>query len=510
MTTDGQGEVDFTASISTAIDESAYLTATATDNTTGSTSEFSRCLPAGFTVLEGGELITSEPVAVSPSGGPGFTLEADQLTLVSLCSVSTIRMTAGDQITVGCGSAIFEVVVGPIEIQLDDNTEAIVPPNAIVTVEEVEEGQIKLQNDSPEGSEPVQIAVGGEVVSEIGAGETILQATVAVATAEVSLADGDEDEFEIEGTLAFGSTNNGIDVLNEDVTVVLGTFTERIPAGSFVREDDDGAFEFEHDDDADDGEGGNGITDMEIRDDGTFQVDAENVDLSGLDLSVPVPFALRVGDDLGSVAIPFDEDGEFQGAASVGAVLAGAFDVRLGPESLTVAPLQAATFTVSLGARGVFAGKTVSLSCTDLPVGASCTFAPPTLTPDEGGASSVLTVTTDGSGVVLYKTSRQAELPIGLGLVALVLGGLALGRSNGGRRRRTVLSLGYLLLILGFYTACTDEVLTPSRMQPTPPGTHVFKVIATAGAEERALAVTLTVGAPEAASEDGGMRGTIR
>jgi hypothetical protein len=163
VTTDELGEVDFTASISTVIDESAYLTATATDDNTGSTSEFSRCLPAGYTVLDSDDLITSEPVPVGPGGGPGFILRADpaggpQPASVLLCSVSPIRMTAGDRITVGCSSAIIEVVEGEIEIQLDDNTQAIVPTDAVVTVEEVEGGQVQIQNDSPAGTEPVQIA----------------------------------------------------------------------------------------------------------------------------------------------------------------------------------------------------------------------------------------------------------------------------------------------------------------------------------------------------------------
>ena len=40
----------------------------------------------------------------------------------------------------------------------------------------------------------------------------------------------------------------------------------------------------------------------------------------------------------------------------------------------------------------------------------------------------MLTVTTDGSEGVLHGTSGRARLPLGLGLAALVLGGLALGQ----------------------------------------------------------------------------------
>ncbi len=317
--------------------------------------------------------------------------------------------------------------------------------------------------------------------------------------------DASADEFEVSGTLALGSTGDGIDPLNEWVTVTLGSFTETILAGSFERDNRRNEVKLERDPD-----GFTGITEMKITDTGEFTVEARNMDLSELDLTQPVPFALQIGDDIASVAIPFNEDGEFEGAAaSARNLLASMFDLRVGPESLTVAPRQAATYTVDLGARGVFAGKQVSLSCAELPVGARCRFAPATLTPGVGGATSLLTVTTDGSDGEFHGTSGRATLPLGVGLAALVLGGLVLGRSGGQRLHKTFLLVGLAVLFVGLYAACDDDVLAPRGRQPIPQGAHTFQVTATAEDVQRSVAVTLTVREPEVESQGRELRRAI-
>ena len=46
---------------------------------------------------------------------------------------------------------------------------------------------------------------------------------------------------------------------------------------------------------------------IEIKDRGDFKVEGKHLSLSGLvDLDDPVPFALRIGDDILNFAIPFD------------------------------------------------------------------------------------------------------------------------------------------------------------------------------------------------------------
>ena len=111
------------------------------------------------------------------------------------------------------------------------------------------------------------------------------------------------DDFEVEGNFELAPTSNGIDVLNEAVTVTFDGFSETIPAGSFVRNSDDGEFEFI-------GLAG-GITRVQINDDGRFRVSGRDLDLGSIVTADPVFFSLRIGDDLGETntlfgAEPFD------------------------------------------------------------------------------------------------------------------------------------------------------------------------------------------------------------
>ena len=117
--------------------------------------------------------------------------------------------------------------------------------------------------------------------------------------------DGPADEFDVEGHFELGAGSNGIDPLTEDVTVVFGTFAHTIAAGLFVRDDDDEGFEF-------DGTLPDGSRlKVDIDDDGEFEVEGEDLDLSGNDPDGSVFFSLKIGNDIGETTIEFD-DGEFE------------------------------------------------------------------------------------------------------------------------------------------------------------------------------------------------------
>jgi cysteine-rich repeat protein len=108
--------------------------------------------------------------------------------------------------------------------------------------------------------------------------------------------------FEIRGSFLLGVRSNGIDPVAEPVTVTLNGFSQVIPPGSFARTSE--GFRFE-------GAAG-GITRLEIAGDGEFRIEAEGVDLSGIDLSLPVRFALQIGNDIGQATIQFDSEGQFE------------------------------------------------------------------------------------------------------------------------------------------------------------------------------------------------------
>ena len=106
------------------------------------------------------------------------------------------------------------------------------------------------------------------------------------------------DRFEVRGRFVLGATTDGIDPVNEDVTVALGAFAETIPAGAFRRHGDEFRFR---------GDSG-GLEDVRIGDDGEFRIEARGVDLSGLDLSAPVVFSLQIGNDVGETTLKLDDD----------------------------------------------------------------------------------------------------------------------------------------------------------------------------------------------------------
>jgi len=116
--------------------------------------------------------------------------------------------------------------------------------------------------------------------------------------------------LEVRGSFVLGEGNNGLDATNEEVTVVFDEFKVVIPAGTCVR--DDNEFKCK----VDLPEGGRLQVEIEVKDkgrgrgkdedDGGFRVEAREVDLSGIDLSTPAPFALQIGDDRGNTTIDFD------------------------------------------------------------------------------------------------------------------------------------------------------------------------------------------------------------
>lgn len=103
------------------------------------------------------------------------------------------------------------------------------------------------------------------------------------------------DSFTITGRfITDPAVSDGIN-LPEDVSVVFNGFSQTIPATSFFRDDDDEGFQFNGTD--------GGIKHLKIRDDGSFRVMGQKVDLDGTDFADPVPFSLRIGNDLAQTEI---------------------------------------------------------------------------------------------------------------------------------------------------------------------------------------------------------------
>jgi hypothetical protein len=110
------------------------------------------------------------------------------------------------------------------------------------------------------------------------------------------------DQFTVRGTLVKDENSDGTNVLEEDVTVVFGEFSQIIPAGSFVQIRRE-TYRY-------DGSTG-GITRMTMRSNGNYTINAQGLELNDIDFSNPIPLSIQVGNDRGTVNIPFNDNGRF-------------------------------------------------------------------------------------------------------------------------------------------------------------------------------------------------------
>lgn len=252
VTTDEEiGHTSFSAIVHDPIPFDVFLTATATFAISGSTSEFSRCFPTGYSIERScGMKITNRPYTPFP----GFILTADSTSSscfpglpfaeVSLCGVTSVRMTPGDIKWVVCSSASVEVFQGPIEILLEENFEVVVPTGTSVIVEEISEGQITIQKES--GTDPVEIVIDGEIIGEIYTGETFDASPHGLKQYAVSYLEDLKSQLNHEGQQ---KVNQSIAYLNESLYGEPGN-QESLWIDSFHLEPEDGDDVFGKENDA--------------------------------------------------------------------------------------------------------------------------------------------------------------------------------------------------------------------------------------------------------------------
>jgi acid phosphatase len=125
----------------------------------------------------------------------------------------------------------------------------------------------------------------------------------------------------------------------------------------------------------------------------------------------------------------------------------GDFQLTASPQNPTATASAGASYQISLTPENGFNGS-ISLGCSGLPTGTTCSFSPSTVTANQAAATSTLTIT-------LAQTSSVTTVPAGkakpftafsLPIFAIALGSVAAG---GGRKKRCALFLA-LLLIMAF------------------------------------------------------------
>jgi hypothetical protein len=159
------------------------------------------------------------------------------------------------------------------------------------------------------------------------------------------------------------------------------------------------------------------------------------------------------------------------------------FSVSVSPSSLTVASGQSGTVQVSITPQNGF-NAVVSFYCSGLPVNASCSFSPTTVTPAGATATTTLTVSASSAVSALRRNSRPL-FPSAMLAAALCCLGL---RKR--RLMRTMLLLAVGILGLSLLNGCGGSSGSSTTVTPV---TATVTVNATAGALMNIATFSLTV-----------------
>lgn len=174
-------------------------------------------------------------------------------------------------------------------------------------------------------------------------------------------------------------------------------------------------------------------------------------------------------------------------------------DFLIAPSKIaaTISAGQSATFSFTITPINNFASPT-TFSCSGLPAATSCSFSPPTLTPNGAPAITTLTITTTAPQAVAVPLAvRGGGLSkwsaIGTFAVAFVLLGGFNTKRNAGRLLRKASISAALVFMLG----CGGGGGTPTPLPPvsgaTPAGTSQITVTAASAVATHTQPITLTV-----------------
>jgi VCBS repeat-containing protein len=173
------------------------------------------------------------------------------------------------------------------------------------------------------------------------------------------------------------------------------------------------------------------------------------------------------------------------------------------PTSATIKQGQSATFTLTVTPTNGF-NQTVAFVCTGLPAGASCSFAPATVTPNGGPVTTTLTVTTMAPSIHsrLYGPSNWLWAQGGTFAIAVFLVPGVL-RRNGNRRKRFAVIMMLLVvvsLIITYGGGCSSSGTNSgggTSNVGTPLGTSKVTVSSTAGpsssASQHGISISITI-----------------
>ncbi|HEY6129308.1 MAG TPA: TIGR03118 family protein [Candidatus Acidoferrum sp.] len=193
-----------------------------------------------------------------------------------------------------------------------------------------------------------------------------------------------------------------------------------------------------------------------------------------------------------SLTSSYAGDGKFAAStsAAVSVVIANAdFSLGATPSTASVIAGRSTQFTLSVVPSGGFANS-ISFSCTPV-AGVTCSFNPAAVTPANGAASTVLTVTTSANALHFGFLIPELIAPLTV-LAAMALFSLAMWRSRilPGLRRPQFAVVVAAIVILGLAVGGCGGPASSSQVNR---GTVTINVVAQSGAISHTTTVSVTV-----------------
>ena len=183
------------------------------------------------------------------------------------------------------------------------------------------------------------------------------------------------------------------------------------------------------------------------------------------------------------------------------------FAISVSPATQTVKGGQSATYSVSVSAQNGSFDNPITLSCSGLRNGMSCSFSPANVTPGTGAASATLTLATATSAA--SSTAPRSPFSGSFALVCALVVPLAgvISRSHGRKGLRKLWALSLVFALGLTQPSCGGGGATPpqasSQSSSSPSGnlgggspasaTSIVTIVATSGSTTHSTTVTLTV-----------------
>lgn len=165
--------------------------------------------------------------------------------------------------------------------------------------------------------------------------------------------------------------------------------------------------------------------------------------------------------------------------------------VGVSPASVTIRSGESATSTIAVSPKAGSFDRPVSLSCSNLPEGMACSFAPGTVIPGSRAGKSTLTVSTPVVPGAVGRLGSQNKVPIHAGWSALGVAGLAL---FGGFRRKRIARAGLagaVILMALLSNSCGGRASGPDAA--ISPGTYDIKISGVSGNAQASAWATITI-----------------